>query len=64
MWLPMTWPKAGLQEMGKNYEVVLYPASSHVLIEMTFPYRFSEGFQEKVAAWIISIDKNRLLNGD
>ncbi|MEE8294867.1 MAG: alpha/beta fold hydrolase [Sphingomonadales bacterium] len=41
-----------LQEMGKNYDISLYPTSSHILVEMTFPYNFSEGFQDEVADWI------------
>ncbi len=41
-----------LQELEKPYEIVLYPNSSHILVEMVFPFRFSEGFQDLVAGWI------------
>ncbi len=41
-----------LQELGKSYEIALYPNSSHILVEMVFPFRFSEGFQDQVAGWI------------
>lgn len=41
-----------LQELGNSYEIALYPKSSHILVEMVFPFRFSEGFQDQVAGWI------------
>ena len=41
-----------LQALGKPYGVLLYPKSTHVLVETTFPYNFSDGFQESVVEWI------------
>jgi len=41
-----------LISQGKPYEYYIYPNARHAIIEMTFPYDFSEGFQQRVSWWI------------
>lgn len=43
-----------LKSRGNPFEYYIYPNARHAIIEMTFPYDFSEGFQQRVSEWIMS----------